>query len=61
MEEQAAESNFNVNLTNLTEDLSVIGVAGPKSRAILQSLTNVDLSNDKFAFLQCKDIDLAGT
>lgn len=38
----------------------MLGIAGPNSRKVLQKLTNEDLSDAGFKFLQCKSIQLAG-
>lgn len=47
-------------LTDLTDQISTIGLWGPKARAILASMTAEDLSNDGFGFLSCRKIDLGG-
>lgn len=44
----------------MTDDIGVLGVAGPNSRKVLQKLTNEDLSDGAFKFLHCKAICLAG-
>lgn len=38
----------------------MLGIAGPNSRTVLQKLTDEDLSDAGFKFLQCKMIQLAG-
>ncbi len=38
-----------VEITDVTDDLAVLGVAGPDSRALLESVTCEDLSSDAFA------------
>lgn len=48
-------------LAEETEDWAVLGVMGPKSRALLQGLTEDDLSNAAFPFATCREIELAGT
>ena len=45
-------------LTNLTSGLSVISLMGPKARALLQSLTPADLSNEAFRFATSREIEL---
>ena len=60
MEEQARLGNFNVSFTNLTESLSCVSVAGPKSRDILSQLTKTDLDDAHFPFLTYKEIEVAG-
>jgi glycine cleavage system T protein len=44
---------------DVTSSLCVIGVMGPRSRALLTSLTNADLSNEAFPFGTSQVIDLA--
>ena len=58
MKEKLAERNINVTIKNVTDSTSVLGVAGPKSRDVMQSLTDVDLSDESFEFLQCKKIKI---
>ncbi|OBQ74305.1 GcvT family protein [Mesorhizobium erdmanii] len=43
-----------------TEDLCGFNVAGPGSRDLLQRLTNEDLSNEAFPFMQSRRITVAG-
>jgi len=49
-----------VDIKNVTEDMGVLGIAGPNSRKVLQKLTEEDLSDAGFKFLHCKVIQLAG-
>lgn len=49
-----------VTITNITNDLGVIIVVGPKSRQLLASLTESDLSNPSFPWLTGKEIEIAG-
>ncbi|XP_064618508.1 dimethylglycine dehydrogenase, mitochondrial-like [Lineus longissimus] len=60
VEEKAAEWNCDVSISNVTEDVACLGIAGPKSRDILSKLTTADMSNGAFKFLNTKSIDLAG-
>ncbi|CUR56243.1 putative dimethylglycine oxidase [metagenome] len=48
-------------LNDLTNDVSTIGVWGPKARDIVASLTSDDVSDAGFGFLSCRNITLAGT
>ena len=41
-----------------TSSMSTLGIWGPNARAILQSLTNDDLSNEAFPFSTCRVIEL---
>ncbi len=43
-----------------TDRIAGFNVAGPKSRDVLQRLTNADLSNDAFRFMRSATIDVAG-
>jgi glycine cleavage system aminomethyltransferase T/glycine/D-amino acid oxidase-like deaminating enzyme len=49
-----------VGLTDVTEQYTVLGVMGPESRAVLQSLTETDLSNDAFEFGAIRPIGISG-
>jgi 4-methylaminobutanoate oxidase (formaldehyde-forming) len=46
-------------LTDVTSALAVLGVMGPRSRGLLASLTDADLSNGAFPFGTSRDIWLA--
>ena len=50
----------NVEITNITRELTCFGIMGPNSRAILQSLTNTDLNHTAFPFMSSQEIELAG-
>ncbi|MCK8462339.1 FAD-dependent oxidoreductase [Aliiroseovarius sp. S1339] len=43
-----------VTLENVSEQMGVVAIAGPKSRDILQPLTDNDLSNDAFPWLSAQ-------
>ncbi len=45
---------------SVTDETSGFNVAGPKSRDLLQRLTNADLSNEAFPFMQSRRINVAG-
>jgi dimethylglycine dehydrogenase len=47
-----------VHLQKVTTQYGVLVVAGPRSRALLQSLTDVDLSNAAFPWLTGREIDI---
>lgn len=49
-----------VEIANRTDEIGVLVVAGPKSRATLQALTNADLGNEAFPWLSVREIDLVG-
>ncbi len=48
-------------LTDVTDDVSTIGLWGPKARDILASLTSDDVSDEGFGFLTCREISVGGT
>jgi 4-methylaminobutanoate oxidase (formaldehyde-forming) len=45
-------------VTDVTSGYCQINVQGPKSRALLQSLTSADLSNDAFPFRTAREIEI---
>jgi 4-methylaminobutanoate oxidase (formaldehyde-forming) len=45
-------------VTDVTAGLAQLNVQGPRSRALLQTLTSADLSNDAFPFRTAREIDL---
>ena len=47
-------------VTNVTSGYSVINIAGPKARATLSKLTEVDLSPAKFGYMRVRRGDVAG-
>ena len=47
-----------VTSTDVTSGLAVLGVMGPNARALLQPLTDADLSNEAFPFGSSREIDL---
>jgi 4-methylaminobutanoate oxidase (formaldehyde-forming) len=46
-------------LTNVTHGYAMLAVTGPKSRDLLQTLTDADLSNEVFPFSTAQQIDVA--
>ena len=49
-----------VTITNVTEDRGVIVLSGPRSRDLLATLTDADLSNGGFRWLSGQEIVIAG-
>jgi 4-methylaminobutanoate oxidase (formaldehyde-forming) len=47
-------------LTDVTDEFSVISVFGPRSRDLLSSVTDDDLGNDAFPFASVREIRIAG-
>jgi glycine cleavage system aminomethyltransferase T/glycine/D-amino acid oxidase-like deaminating enzyme len=43
-------------LTDRTDEISTIGLWGPRARDILSSLTDADVADEGFGFLTCKEI-----
>jgi 4-methylaminobutanoate oxidase (formaldehyde-forming) len=46
-------------ITEVTSGYTMLAVAGPRSRALLENLTNADLSNDGFPYATAREIDVA--
>ena len=47
-------------LTDRTDEVSTIGLWGPRARDILASLTSDDVSDEGFGFLTCREIEVGG-
>jgi sarcosine dehydrogenase len=54
------DKGFDVTLRDATREMAMISLQGPKSRAILQSLTTADLSNEAFPFSTNQIIQVSG-
>ncbi|XP_015921050.1 sarcosine dehydrogenase, mitochondrial [Parasteatoda tepidariorum] len=54
------DNKFSVTIADLSEKLGLLSIQGPKSRELLQSLTNEDLGDTAFPFSTNKVINLAG-
>jgi sarcosine oxidase subunit alpha len=52
--------NWQFAVVNLTDAFAVINLAGPRARAVLQQLTETDLSNGAFPFLGYREFRLQG-
>jgi len=50
-----------VEFKDVTDDLICLGVFGPKSRALLSKLSNLDLSNENFKFGTSKNLKVGTT
>ena len=55
---QNKKENEKVEIKNITLDKGVIGIIGPKSRMVLQKLTDTDLGNENFPWLKSKEVSL---
>jgi sarcosine oxidase subunit alpha len=49
-----------VDIANVTAAYAAVNLAGPKSRAVLQSLTDLDLSNAAFPYMGVREGTIAG-
>ena len=49
-----------VQVTNSTDDVACISIAGPLSRDVLAKLSSDDVSNKGFKFMKCKRMHVAG-
>ena len=54
------EKNFNVTLTDVSTEMGMLSLQGPKSRHILQPLTSTDLSDSAFPFSTWRHMEVAG-
>lgn len=57
---QAKREEGNVTITNVTDNYGVLIVVGPRSRDLLEKITDANLGNDHFPWLTGKEIVLAG-
>ncbi len=55
---QGQAIDFDVNIKNVTDDIASVLLTGPKSREILQQLTEEDLSNAAFPWLSAKVVKI---
>jgi sarcosine oxidase subunit alpha len=55
-----ADWRLDVRLTDVTQGLSAVNLAGPRAREIMSSLTELDCSAEAFAYLDGKQADVAG-
>jgi glycine cleavage system aminomethyltransferase T/glycine/D-amino acid oxidase-like deaminating enzyme len=49
---------MNVTITDVTSAYAMFGLMGPKSRDLLQALTDTDLSSDSFSFATWQKLDI---
>jgi sarcosine oxidase subunit alpha len=49
-----------IHLTNVSENRAAFNLAGPHSRAVLQKLTDVDLSSETFPYMCVQELSLTG-
>ncbi|HEX2045674.1 MAG TPA: glycine cleavage T C-terminal barrel domain-containing protein, partial [Gaiellaceae bacterium] len=51
---------MDVEVTNVTGALAALNVAGPKARELMARLTDLDVSNEAFAYLDAREAHVAG-
>jgi sarcosine oxidase subunit alpha len=57
---QAIWPDLDVRLASVTDQWAQMAVAGPKARAILHQIVDIDLSNEAFPYLAAKEVSLFG-
>jgi sarcosine oxidase subunit alpha len=55
-----ADWKMDVRLTDVTQGLAAVNLAGPKAREILAGLTDLDCSPEAFKYLDATEADVAG-
>ena len=55
-----ADWGMDVRMTDVTQALAAMNIAGPNAREILGRLTDIDVSNEGFAYLDGKQAPIAG-
>jgi 4-methylaminobutanoate oxidase (formaldehyde-forming) len=53
-------AGMGVQITDVTEEIAVLALMGPKSRAILSQVNGAGMSNAAFPFMTWRDLPLAG-
>lgn len=53
---QALWPKLDVNLASVTDQWAQMAIAGPKARAILEKIVDMDLSNESFPFLGAREV-----
>ena len=59
--DQLVDVERGTTLTDRTDEISTIGLWGPRARDILGALTSDDVSHEGFGFLTCRDLQVKGT
>ena len=57
---QIRDGDAAVNIRETTDELSVIGIWGPSSREVLEEVTDADISEARFPFMQARPIRIGG-
>jgi sarcosine oxidase subunit alpha len=55
-----ADWGLDATVTDVTQGLAAINLAGPRAREVLAGLTDLDLSNESFPYLDAKQAKVAG-
>ena len=55
-----ADWQLDVRLTDLTQGMSAVNLAGPRAREIISAVSDADFSNDAFKYLDGKLVTIAG-
>lgn len=55
-----AGTDLCVHITNVTGDYAAVNVAGPKARDVLKKLTDIDVSQRVFKYMDCAQGEVAG-
>lgn len=58
--ENQRKFNYDVTITNITDDIACLGVAGPHSRDVLSKLTSSEMGDEKFPYLAFRNIEVTG-
>jgi 4-methylaminobutanoate oxidase (formaldehyde-forming) len=53
-------AGLDVGLSDVTDDVCVLSLMGPRARDVLSAVTGANLSNDAFPFATWREIDIAG-
>jgi sarcosine oxidase subunit alpha len=51
---------LDVEIVNVTGGLAAVNVAGPRAREVMRQLTDLDISNDAFSYLDAREAQIAG-
>jgi sarcosine oxidase subunit alpha len=55
-----ADWGMDVHITDMTQGLSAVNLAGPKAREIMAALTDLDCTNEAFSYMDAKRAPIAG-
>ena len=55
-----ADWNLDVHMTDVTQGLAAVNLAGPKAREIMAEVTDLDCSNESFKYMDAKRALIAG-